>query len=95
MRVVGRGSAVDAPWPLAAQLVSAFRLRRTHAPAGSPLTIHDVRARADYRDLRTAKVEEGDLAPDFELPTRDGTGSVRLADLVAEQPVALVFGSYT
>ena len=43
----------------------------------------------------TAKVTAGDLAPEFELPTVDGEGTIRLADLRAERPVALVFGSYT
>jgi peroxiredoxin len=52
-------------------------------------------ASADYRDLMTAKVAEGELAPDFELPSLEGAGTVRLADLRAERPVALVFGSYT
>ena len=43
----------------------------------------------------TAKVAEGELAPDFELPSVDGDRTVRLADLRTERPVALVFGSYT
>ena len=52
-------------------------------------------ASADYRDLMTAKVAEGELAPDFELPRSTAAARVRLADLRAERPVALVFGSYT
>jgi len=52
-------------------------------------------ASAEYRDLMTAKVAEGEPAPDFELPSVDGDRTVRLADLRAERPVALVFGSYT
>jgi hypothetical protein len=55
----------------------------------SPLTLADVMARDDYRDLRTPKVRVGDVAPDFEL---DG---IRLSRLTAHGPVALIFGSYT
>ncbi len=52
-------------------------------------------SRADYRDLRTAKVAVGDLAPDFQLARVDGNGTIRLRSLLDELPVALVFGSYT
>ena len=93
MRTVGRGSPVDKPWSVAGQIVAQVRGEGT--PEDSPLTLQDVMASADYRDLMTAKVAEGDLAPDFELPSLDGGGTVRLADLRAERPVALVFGSYT
>lgn len=37
----------------------------------------------------------GDLAPDLELVSADGTGSKRISDLYREKPVVLVFGSYT
>ncbi len=38
----------------------------------------------------------GEKAPDFDLPTSDGSGRVRLVDLLAKgRPVVLVFGSYT
>ena len=94
MRSVARGSPVDAPWPIRQQLVNALRLGRRHAPADSPLTIADVLARDDYRDLMAAKVAEGDLAPDFDLPLVGG-GRARLAELRAAGPVALVFGSFT
>jgi hypothetical protein len=93
MRTVGRGSPVDKPWSVAGQIVA--QMRGDGTPDDSPLTLQDVMASADYRDLMTAKVAEGELAPDFELPTLDGGGTVRLADLRAERPVALVFGSYT
>ena len=93
MRTVGRGSPVDEPWSVAGQIVAQIRGEGT--PEDSPLTLQDVMASADYRDLMTAKVAEGELAPDFELPALDGGGTVRLADLRAERPVALVFGSYT
>ena len=74
--------------------MNALRLGRRHAPADSPLTIADVLARDDYRDLMAAKVAEGDLAPDFDLPLVGG-GRARLAELRAAGPVALVFGSFT
>jgi hypothetical protein len=93
MRTVGHGSPVDEPWSVAGQIVAQVRGHGT--PEDSPLTLEDVMASAEYRDLMTAKVAEGDLAPDFELPSLDGDRTMRLADLRAERPVALVFGSYT
>ena len=95
MRVVSRGSPVDRPWSVPGQVLSMIRHGRGLAPKDSPLTMQDVMARADYRDLATPKVAVGDLAPDFELPEADGGGTVRLASLLATGPVALVFGSYT
>jgi len=95
MRTVAPGSPVDRPWPVAGQVLTSLRLGRRQAPKDSPLTLQDVLARPDYRDLMTAKVAEGDLAPDFELPMLDGTGAVRLSSTYANQPVALIFGSYT
>ena len=65
------------------------------APKDSPLTLQDVLANPGYRDLGQAKVAIGDIAPDFELPLVEGGGTVHLATLLDEQPVALVFGSYT
>ena len=93
MRTVSRGSPVDPRWWLPAMLLS--RIRDGMAPEDSPLTLEDVMSRADYREIATAKVAEGDVAPDFELQQIDGGEPLRLASLVAEQPVALVFGSYT
>jgi peroxiredoxin len=54
-----------------------------------------VMARDDYRDLMTAKVDVGDVAPDFALPQLEQGGELRLGSLLAKRPVALVFGSYT
>jgi hypothetical protein len=52
-------------------------------------------SRADYKDLRTAEVAVGDLAPDFQLARADRKGMIHLGSLLDELPVALVFGSYT
>jgi hypothetical protein len=94
-RTVGRGSPVDARWAVVSQLATMARLGRRLAPKDSPRGLPDVVADPEYVDLGTAKVDVGDDAPDFELPLLDGGGTVRLSDLVARGPVALVFGSYT
>lgn len=68
----------------------------------SPLDWRAAAASALYRDLGTAKIAAGNVAPDLELPEFDArtgvlepTGrDVRLSDLRG-RPVALVFGSYT
>jgi hypothetical protein len=95
MRTVARGSPVDRKWSVPGMILSALRHGRGNAAPDSPLTLQDVMASADYRNLMTAKVAEDDPAPEFELQRIDGGGTVRLASLVAERPVALVFGSYT
>jgi hypothetical protein len=95
MRTVSRGSPVDRRWSIPGMVVSQLRHGRGSAPADSPLTLQDVVGSAEYRNLMTAKVAVGDLAPDFELARLDGAGSIRLGSLATEQPVALIFGSYT
>jgi hypothetical protein len=95
MRTVARGSPVDPRWSVPGIIVSNLRHGRGLAAPGSPLTLQDVMARDDYRDLRTPNVAAGDLAPDFELPSVDGRSTVHLGSLLEERPVALVFGSYT
>jgi hypothetical protein len=95
MRTVARGSPVDRKWSVPGMIVSAARHGRGNAPKDSPLTLQDVMASEDYRDLMTAKVAEGDLAPDFELRRVHGHGTVHLAALTADRPVALIFGSFT
>jgi hypothetical protein len=44
---------------------------------------------------RQGSLAEGDLAPDFTLPTSDRTGSVTLSSHRGHRPVVLIFGSYT
>jgi hypothetical protein len=44
---------------------------------------------------RDGRLRVGDPAPDFTLPTLDGTEQVRLSSLRGGRPVVLVFGSYT
>ena len=95
MRTVSKGSPVDRRWSVPGMVLSQLRHRKTHAPNDSPLTLQDVLASEDYRDLSTAKVSEGDVAPDFELPLLGREDTVRLSSLLDERPVALVFGSYT
>jgi hypothetical protein len=95
MRTVSRGSPVDRPWSVPGMMLSALRHGRSNAPKDSRLTLQDVLASADYRDLMTPKVAEGDLAPDFELPRLEGDSTARLGDLLVVRPVALIFGSYT
>lgn len=76
---------------------------RAFTPEDSPKGLPDVYADPALTDLRTPELAEGDPAFDFELPVydfstgkRQTTGSaMRLSDVAAERPVALVFGSYT
>ena len=43
----------------------------------------------------TSGPQLGDVAPDFTLPTHDGTAHVKLSDSFGKRPVVLVFGSFT
>ena len=95
MRVVSSGSPVDPKWSVGGMVLSQVKHGKRNAPADSPLGLQDVVGSEEYRDLMTAKVAVGDVAPDFELPRVGAEGTLRLSSLTAEQPVALVFGSYT
>lgn len=44
---------------------------------------------------RRGRVEVGDEAPDFALPTIDRSTTIRLSSFRGDRPVVLVFGSYT
>lgn len=48
-----------------------------------------------WTQARAGTLQVGDAAPDFSLQTLDHTGSVQLSAMVKQQPVVLVFGSYT
>ena len=39
--------------------------------------------------------EYGDTAPDFTLPTQDGSRTIKLSDSRRKKPVVLIFGSFT
>jgi hypothetical protein len=44
---------------------------------------------------RAGTLQVGDAAPDFELPSVDGSGHFRLSTQRGARPVVLIFGSYT
>ena len=59
-----------------------------------PPFLNEKRARrGDFRRVDT--VHFGDVAPDFKLKTLDGKRTVRLRSYRGQQPVVLIFGSYT
>ena len=53
------------------------------------------RLMAAQKALNARAPKAGDLAPDFTLYDIEGKDSVTLADFLGEQPVVLVFGSFT
>ncbi len=48
-----------------------------------------------WMSARAGKLNVGDVAPDFALPTVDNTRTVKLSEEYRAKPVVLVFGSYT
>lgn len=54
-------------------------------------------ARGEDNRPREGTLKEGEAAPDFELKyeAKDKKESVKLSSFAGEQPVVLVFGSYT
>jgi hypothetical protein len=44
---------------------------------------------------RSGDLQPGDVAPDFNLLSKEGSGRVRLTSFQGKRPVVLVFGSYT
>ncbi|MHC4992547.1 MAG: hypothetical protein ACYTGC_16370 [Planctomycetota bacterium] len=53
----------------------------------------------NWPEIRALMMREapkvGDDAPDFELETRDGRGTIRLSEFQEARPVVLIFGSWT
>jgi hypothetical protein len=48
-----------------------------------------------WNQARGGRLQPGDLAPDFRLPTLDRKSTVQLSSYRGSRPVVLVFGSYT
>ena len=48
-----------------------------------------------WTHARAGTLQPGDAAPDFALLKLDKSGQVQLSSLTAQEPVVLVFGSYT
>jgi peroxiredoxin len=48
-----------------------------------------------WTHARAGRLQTGDPAPDFSLLKLDKSANVQLSSLTAQQPVVLVFGSYT
>ncbi len=48
-----------------------------------------------WNRARGGRLQPGDLAPDFRLPTLDHNSTVQLSSYRGSRPVVLVFGSYT
>jgi hypothetical protein len=48
-----------------------------------------------WMSARGGALRAGDPAPDFALPSVDGSRIVRLSEEYRDRPVALIFGSYT
>jgi len=48
-----------------------------------------------WNSARAGRLEPGDPAPDFRLPTLDHKATVQLSSFRGSRPVVLVFGSYT
>ena len=75
-------------------------LGKRSTPPGPPKTKEEVQASAQHRDLSIPKLQQGDPAFDFNLPTLDAThgltdAKVQLSGFRGKRPVALIFGSYT
>jgi hypothetical protein len=72
-------------------------------PADSPKSFDDIVADAEFIKLAFPLVNEGDPCVDFDLPVYDFSSgsavptdsSFHLVEQSANQPVALIFGSYT
>ena len=48
-----------------------------------------------WTHARAGHLQNGDAAPDFQLAKLDKSANIQLSSLTANQPVVLIFGSYT
>jgi hypothetical protein len=48
-----------------------------------------------WMSARAGRLQPGDAAPDFALPSADHSRIVKLSEELRERPVVLIFGSYT
>ncbi len=48
-----------------------------------------------WTHARAGHLRNGDAAPDFQLAKLDKSANIQLSSLTANQPVVLIFGSYT
>ncbi len=48
-----------------------------------------------WTQARAGRLQTGDLAPGFSLMKLDKSETIRLSSLASQQPVVLIFGSYT
>jgi hypothetical protein len=68
----------------------------SYTPDDSPMTFTDIATSPEYLDLMSPTVAAGQPAADFRLGRLDHPGeTVALSDFAGNQPVALIFGSYT
>jgi cytochrome oxidase Cu insertion factor (SCO1/SenC/PrrC family) len=74
------------------QTPDRFGMFMRYAPA--PLVWGALPAERMWLWARGGSLSHGDPAPDFTLPTQDGSSRVTLSSLRG-RPVVLVFGSYT
>ena len=79
-------------WAMFQPPVSFGRFMK-YAPA--PLVFGALPAERMWLTARAGQLHVGDPAPDFTLPSRDGSRQVTLSASRGVRPVALVFGSYT
>lgn len=86
---------------LASGLLAAVQPVLAATPARMPSSLVPVdmagsaNARAESMEGMLEAPRAGEYAPDFELPTMDGSTVMRLSAHRGARPVLLVFGSYT
>jgi hypothetical protein len=78
-----------------AALALSLSLPTLAAPPGPRGPMAGGQRPAGTRPVRNPGVAQGMPAPDFALVDIDTGASVQLSALTAEQPVALIFGSFT